>query len=433
LSSDLGTGQGLAVKLAGRLPFFYGWVIVYIGFLGVFIMGATAFWGLPVFVAPMQDDTGWSGASIFGALSVRFVVGAFGGLLLGQFADRRGGAARLLLIGIIIDAASMAALRWVESPLQFILLYGVIGGAGNTGMRLTQATLLPKWFIQRRGLAVGYSSMGGGLSAFVMVPLVSFMVAELGWRDAWTALAAIMLLLVLPCVPFAVRSPEDMGLHPDGREPPTPSAPHPAVERSFTLREVTRSWVFWVLLAAVVFGSYSLQTSTIIMVPYFEDIGFSSVVAASAISVYGIFSVAARFIWGIAADRLTVRRALAIQAFLTCGGAVFLLQVEGQAMLYVASAYLGVMLGGFPPLSQLVWPEFFGRGHIGSIMGLVQFFATIIGSSGVVLSGFLFDQTGSYSTSLWVVVATWLCCGAAVLLARPKRRREPPPIVSGAA
>ena len=421
MASDSSFGSGLAVKLAGRLPFFYGWVIVYIGFMGVFMMGATTFWGLPVFVTPMIDDAGWSRASIFGALTLRFIVGAFGGLLLGGFADRKGGPARLLLIGVLVDAASMAALRWVGSPLEFILVYGVIGGAGNTGMRLTMATLIPKWFVQRRGAAVGYSSMGGGASALIMVPLIALLVGELGWRDAWVALAALMLVTVIPCVPFAIRSPEDMGLHPDGR-PPLATGPARASipERSFSLSEAMHSWTFWILLASIVFGSYSLQTGTIVMVPYFKDIGFSPGVAASAVSVYGFFSIAARFIWGFAADRLTVRRALVVQAFLTSIGAFLMVQIGGQLSLYVVAAYMGIMLGGFPTLGQLIWPEFFGRAHIGSIVGVVQFFSTVIGSSGPLLAGLMFDQTGSYSTALWLLVGTWLACGIAVLAARPR-------------
>jgi len=427
LSSDVDPRNGLAIALARRLPFFYGWVIVYVGFMGVFMMGATTFWGLPVFVTPMIDDTGWSRSEIFGALTLRFIVGAFGGLLLGGLADRRGGPARLLLIGVIIDASSMAALRWISSPIEFILLYGVIGGAGNTGMRLTMATLIPKWFIQRRGAAVGYSSMGGGASAFIMVPLLALLISEFGWRDAWVGLAVFMLVMLIPCVPFAVRSPEDMGLHPDGRAPVplTDHAQPVRSDRSFSLSEAMHSWVFWILLASIVFGSYSLQTGTIIMVPYFKDIGFSPGLAASAVSVYGFFSIAARFIWGFAADRLTVRRALVIQALLTSIGAFFMVQIGGEVTLFVVAAYMGIMLGGFPTLGQLIWPEFFGRMHLGSIVGVVQFFSTVIGSSGPLIAGFIFDQTGSYSPALWLLVATWLGCGIAVYAARPRRQPEP--------
>jgi MFS family permease len=409
------------------MPFFYGWVVVFVSFLGVFMMGATTFWGLPVFVTPMIDDTGWSRTPIFGALTARFIVGALGGLLLGGLADRRGGPARLLLIGVLIDAGSMIALRWVQNPLQFILVYGVIGGAGNTGLRLMMVTLIPKWFIQRRGAAVGYSSMGGGAAAFVMVPLIALLVDQLGWRDAWVALATLMLVTIIPCVPFAVRSPEDMGLHPDGRPPVVTNPARPLrSDHSFSLSEAMHSWVFWVLLVSIIFGSYSLQTGTIIMVPYFKDIGFTPGVAASAVSVYGFFSIAARFIWGFAADRLTVRRALIAQAALTSVGAFLMVQIGGQLSLYVIAGYMGIMLGGFPTLSQLILPEFFGRAHIGSIVGVTQFFSTVIGSTGPLIAGFIFDQTGSYSPALWLLVGTWLGCSLAVFAARQRLRAEQP-------
>ena len=414
---------GIAGRLARRLPFFYGWIVVYIGFLGVFMMGATSFWGLPVFIRPMTDDTGWSRGSIFLALTLRFIVGAFGGLILGRFADRRGGPSRLLLIGLLVDAGSLAALRWVESPLQFILLYGVIGGAGNTGMRVTGGTLIPKWFLERRGKAVGFSSMGGGLSALIMVPLISVMVSELGWRDAWTALAALMLVLVLPCVPLAIRAPEDMGLQPDGIDHAARTRANPAYlsERSYTLQEALRMPEFYLLLAAIVFGSFSLQTGTIIMVEYFRDIGFTKTTAAAAVSIYGLFSIVARFVWGFAADRLTVRMALVVQALLTAVGAVLMIEIGEAWSLYAVSAYMGIMLGGFPTLGQLIWPEFFGRFHIGSIVGLTQFFTTILGASGPFIAGYIFDSTGTYTTSLWILVATWLLCALATYAVRPRR------------
>ena len=94
-----------------RTPFFYGWIIVFIGFLCVFMNGATTFWAMPVFVGPMSDDTGWSHTSILIALSVRFIMSALGGLFLGRFADKRGGAARILLFGVLLDAALLMTIR----------------------------------------------------------------------------------------------------------------------------------------------------------------------------------------------------------------------------------------------------------------------------------------------------------------------------------
>jgi MFS family permease len=414
----------LAARLNSRLPFFYGWVIVGICLLCVLMNGATTFWAVPVFIGPMAEDTGWSNGAIFAALSIRFIVSATGGLFVGRFADARGGAARLMLIGVLIDAGSLLTLRWADSPLTFILLYGVVGGLGGTSVRLVQSTLIPKWFVARRGVAVGFASNGGGLSAIIMAPITALLISEFGWRDAWGVLGIIMIVLLLPLVPFAVRSPEDLGLQPDNGATVRRSVRSAATERSFTLAEVVHTWQFWLLLTGVLIGNFSLQTHTVVMVPHAEDLGFSSERAATALSMYGLFSLAMRFVWGSMADRFTVRVAIIMQSLLT-GLAVFLLmQITGLASLYVIMAFQGMTLSGYPPLQTLVWPEFFGRMHIGSIVGVTQFFTTVVAGAGPVIVGVLYDQTGSHTTSLWLLVATWMASAAVMLIVRPAQRSE---------
>jgi len=424
--------DSLAGRLAARLPFFYGWVIVYICFISVFMMGATTFWGIPVFVVPMADDTGWSHGGIIGGLAARMIVGAGAGLLVGHIADRRWGAAKLLLIGVSIDSLALFSLRWVESPLQFILVYGVVGGLGNTGMRLVQATLIAKWFVGRRGTAVGFAANGGGVSALIMVPITALLIDQLGWRDAWGALGGIMALSLIPLVPLALRAPEDVGLLPDnGVQSRRSGAVSAENERSYRLGEVVTTWQFWLLMLAALFGMYSLQTHTVVMVPYFKEIGFSSGQAAAGLSVYGAFSIFMRFAWGWLADRFTVRKAIIIQAILTGIGALILLRVGGATSLYIAMAYQGMMLSGYPPLQILLWPEFFGRLHIGSIVGLTQFFVTLAGAIGPVIAGVVYDETGSYASTLWLLLATWLACAALMFVVRPARdakRKAPRPL-----
>lgn len=416
--------HSIAARVAARLPFFYGWLIVLLGFLSVFMMGATTFWAVPVFIGPMEADTGWSRGAIFGALTTRFVVGAFFGMLLGRFADTRGGPPKLLFFGVLIDAACIGGIIFVQTDWQFILLYGVLGGAGNTGMRLVQSTLVSKWFVLKRSTAIGFSSIGGGVSALIMVPITQVLIESIGWREAWLALAVMLAVVMLPLVPFAVRSPEDMGLQPDNGELPKPGSRRrvsAATERSFTFREATHTVRFWVLMLAIVFGSYSLQTNTIIMKPYFDEIGFTSAVAASALSVYGLFSIGARFLWGFVSGRLSGRPALILQSIATAGTVALMLQIDGQVFLYTAAALSGLMLGGFPILGQLIWPEYFGRAHIGSIVGLVQFITTLIGAMGPLIAGVVSDRTGSYESSMYALIATWLLCAAVIFAVRPER------------
>jgi MFS family permease len=419
--------------LARRLPFFYGWVIVFIAFLSVFFTGATAFWGLPVFVGPMHEDTGWSHASILGGLALRFTTGAVCGLFLGRFADARRGPALMMVAGSIIDGGALMALRWVQTPLQFLLLYGLVGGIGGSGMRMFQATLVPKWFVFRRGSAIGFAALGGGASALLMVPLIALIIRELSWRDAWTFLGAFFLISMLLCSLLVVRAPEDVGLEPDnGVVPADNTRVTAATERSYTLSQAARTWRMWFLLSGVVFGAYALNTNSIVLVPYYEEIGFSSAEAATAMSAYGLASVCTRLVWGYIADRFTVRRALVFQAGTTGLAALLLLQIQGETSLFLVSALQGTLLSGFPTLSSLVWPTFFGRRYLGSIVGVTQLFSTFASAGGPLLAGYIFDRSGTYVTTVWMLFAAWLICALIVFLVRPARE-TPVALPAGAA
>lgn len=420
----------LASRVNERIPFFYGWIIVSIGFLCVFMNGATTFWAMPVFVDPMSEDTGWSHTSILLALSLRFIMSALGGLFLGRFADRRGGAARILLIGVLFDACILMTIRWVSSPLQFVLLYGVAGGFAGTGVRIVMATLTAKWFVARRGAAVGFSANGGGFAAIIMSPITAILIEEFGWRNAWGILGIVMAVILLPLVPLAVRAPEDMGLEPDNGFVPRRAIRTAAAERSFALGDIIRTWQFWLLLLGVTLGNYSLQLHTYVMVPHFEDIGFSTTTAASALSVYGFTSIGMRFFWGMLGDRFSVRSAVIVQSLLTAIGAFLLLQVGGVESLYAIMAFQGMMLSGFPPLQILVWPEFFGRLHIGSIVGLTQFVTAVVGAAGPLIAAFIHDQTGSYEASIILLIVTWLACAAVMLVVKPAHARAAPEATS---
>ncbi|MGE0057318.1 MAG: MFS transporter [Dehalococcoidia bacterium] len=415
----------IARFVAQRLPFFYGWVIVFVSFLCVFIMGATTFWALPVFVGPMHEDTGWSHTVIFLGLSANFMATGFGGLIFGRFTDLKGGASKLLLVGLIVDVLALSSLRWVQEPWQFILLYGIVGGLGGTSIRLVQATLISKWFVARRGTAIGVASNGGSISALVMVPLIAQLINAFGWRDAWSILGVIALLVILPLVPLVVRAPEDLGLQPDNGYQPPAGRRNAAVERSYRLSEVMRTGSFWVLLFGVLVGNYSLQAHTVVMVPHLEDIGYSSAEAATALSAYGFFSLFMRFVWGNLADARGVRMAIVAQSALSAVGAFLLMQVGGVLSLYLIIAFQGLMMSGYPPLQIMVWPEFFGRTHIGSIVGLTQPFTVIAGALAPVITGALFDQTGSYHAALWMLVGTWLLCSTVMIVVRPGGRSSP--------
>ncbi|MBM3940008.1 MAG: MFS transporter [SAR202 cluster bacterium] len=143
-------------------------------FWGNFVTTGVTNWGLQVFAVPMQDDTGRSRASIYSALTVRWLAGAVLGLLIGRWLDRRHGLRALFVLSGVFGALTTSALSLLQSSLQFTLLFGLAGGVATIGAtQLATATLTAKWFVRGRGRAMGIASLGAAAAALVMSPLVT--------------------------------------------------------------------------------------------------------------------------------------------------------------------------------------------------------------------------------------------------------------------
>ena len=368
----------------GRLPFFYGWVIVAVGFLMGFIAGG-AFWAASVIAIPMREDLEWSLSSIYFGLTVRMLVGAAGMFLFGRFGDLKHGARIVGVISGAVAALSLAAIALIDSQWEFILFYGVIGGMTTSGTGfLVMSAVVPRWFLQRRGRAVAMATMGTGAALLV-------------WRQ-----------------------PEDVGLHPDGihteGSSQSPSAPP---ERNYTASEAIRTKTMWILLLAIAAASLSPNGIPSTLVPMYIDKGFSTQVAALGFSIYGLFSMLARFFWGYLADRYHIRTVLIAISIFTAMSMPMMLILHGNGALIYA-ALVGFGIGGFVGTQQLVWPSYFGRRHLGAIVGMSMPVTFGVMAIGPLLMAQSFDRTGGYGFGLACMGISWIVCAGAIFLAKPK-------------
>jgi cyanate permease len=416
-----------------RPQIFYGWIMVAVaGLGGVFTLG-TGLWSIGIFVSPMQDELGWSRTAIFGALTVRALVAGALSPFIGPFFDTRNGPRIMSIVTAIILGTSMMAIRWVQEVWQFYLLFGVLGAVANvSGGTVLVESIVPKWFIRKRGRAVAMASMGGAFGpvfpAGIQVAILAF-----GWRDAWLALGAFTLAVLLPLAFLIRTSPEDMGLLPDGDVEPeeqlgavssasSPQAARRVEEVSLTRGEAFRTPSFWMLVVIFSITSLGVQGFIANWLPYFQDIGFSAKTGALALTVYGAFVLPARFLWGFLAERYSVRYLLMIQHILTAWGVIILLSIGNIGMLLLFAVFMGLAYGGYIPLQRLIYPIYYGRAHLGAIRGSMRPAITVASAAGPLLIAGLYDIRGSYTLAFTVVMSTWLLAGLMFMFAKPPKR-----------
>ena len=413
-----------------RWPFFYGWVIVGVAFVGSGLGSGISIWGASVFVLPMTEELGWSRTEFFAAFAVRAVVVGVTAPVVGPWLDTRHGPRLMAIGGAFVLAGSMALLTYTEHLWQFLLLYGVLGGLAELGGGFViLITVLPKWFVAKRGRALGIATMGVGLGALIFPSAVSAVVDAEGWRSAWVWLGAatgtVWLLLAL-----LVRTrPEDVGLWPDGAPEPLSGMPAAgAGERSLTRGEAVRTRAFWLLLAAsslIALGIVGFQTNWL---PFLLETGFSVAQASAGIAVYGLVSGLSRPVWGLLAERVPPRLLLAASAAATSVVIVLFLNVGSVAFLAVYLAAAGVSMGGFVILQALLTADYFGRAHLGAVESVLRPFMLGTGALSPLLFGVLYDLRGDYGAAFLVAAAAWLAAGLILLAARPPaaaRQRRP--------
>ncbi len=406
---------------------FYGWIIVFSVFVAGSFAGGVGFWGIGIFVIPMESDLGWSRTTIFGALSIRALVGGFFAPVIGPYLDSSRGPRILAIAGSIVLGISLIGIKYVDSVWQFYILYGVLGSLSMLTMGQNMAqVIIPKWFIKKRGRALGFATMGTPLSGIIFPIPLAALISVVGWRDTWFFLGIVALLVLVP-VAFLIRTkPEDMGLAPDGESLQIKSkvlgtnTQNSDFEKSYTRSEALRSRSFWLILLAVGIVGMGVQGFQPNWLPYFQEVGFTATTGATAIAIYGLAAAAARLIWGSLGEKFPTKNLMVTQTLLTAIMIGSLFFVRSPIMLFTYAFFQGLTLGGQFILQPLMIANYFGRQHLGAVRGVMRPFITFSGAIGPVFVAGLFDATGTYKVAFLFVLSTWIIASLIYLLAVPK-------------
>src|SRR5437667_10456623 len=298
----------LAATLARR-NIHYGWVMVGVTFITALIAAGTV--GAPgVFIVPLQKEFGWTTAEISSALSIRFIL--FG--LMAPFAAalmNRYGLRNVTLLALLIVVSGLVASLAMTQVWQLMLLWGVVIGLG-TGMTalVLGATIAARWFAARRGLVVGILTASVATGQLVFLPLLASLTERYGWRVA-LSLVCVMLGVSAFLVLLVMRDrPSDVGLRPFGDEgteplpaPPPNTTPIMAAALG-TLRDASKSHVFWILFATFfICGASTNGLVQVHLIPMCLDFGIPQVQAASLLAAMGIFDFFGTIVSGWLSDR----------------------------------------------------------------------------------------------------------------------------------
>jgi MFS family permease len=395
---------------------FRGWIVVGAAFAVLFVAyGAQYSFG--VFFAAMLAEFGWSRGSLGGAFSVY----TFGYCVLGFFAGRltdRWGPRAVIAAGGVFLGSALAGMSLVTELWQPYVLYGLVASFGMATAFVPCNSTIVRWFVRRRGLAVGLATSGQSAGMLVGAPLAQALVTSAGWRATYAIYGLVALVGLNAVAPLMRRDPESVGLTPDG----DPASRAPVIEPAAGVGDAMRTGAFWALMATFTATWIPVFVPIIHTVPLARDLGYSPLVAASLLSALGAGAVPGRIVIGAASDRIGRKRALAAMLLVQAVAFLAFLGAGSLAALYAVVGLFGFSYGAVTALFPSIIGDFFGRDRAGSLVGIYFAVAGAATALGPVGAGAIYDATGSYALAFVLSAAFNVAALVALLLAKRPRR-----------
>jgi len=339
------------------------------------------------------------------AMTVMAGVSALISPVIGNLMDRVS-LRLLMLLGAVLLGAGYAALSLATSFNHVLVIFGVLIAPANVLLGPIGATvLLSRWFVNRRGTAMGIAIAGIALGGFVFPFIMQGLIDGFGWRTAMRLLGLVIAVLTVPAALLVINRPSDRGLHADGAASDPHVAHKAAAAPPLSAWAILSDPTFWlvVLIVSIVTSGMKGMVTNLSLLA--TDVGITASTAATLVSVYAGAGFIAKLNFAALADRMSPRTLLAISLVGFGLGMTGMIYAEnGYAMIFGSVMLIGLFGGLMVPMQSFLSPRIFGTVVVGKATGLLSGVQLLFLLSTPMLFGKISDVFGSYD-AIFVVFA----------------------------
>jgi MFS family permease len=375
-----------------------------------------------VLIVPLEQEFHWTRATISLAVSINILLyglmGPFAGALMQRFGVRRTSMTAMAAL-----AACVALATRITHPWQLVVIWGIgVGLATGMVAIILGATVVNRWFVERRGLALGVLTASTATGQLVFLPVLAAMIERHGWRWAVAIVAGAAVLAIGIIAGFMREYPEDVASAPLGGvavAPGTRLKTNPIGAAFGALRDGTRSRDFWLLFAT--FFICGASTNGLVgthLIPAAHDHGIPEVRAAGLVAMMGIFDLFGTTGSGWLTDRWDSRALLAWYYSLRGLSLLFLpraLAANHDSSLVIFAVWYGLdWIATVPPTVRLA-TDAFGKERAPIVFGWIAAGHQLGAATAALGAGWIRTTTGDYQAAFWTSGALCLVAGSLAL------------------
>ena len=398
-----------------KFPFFYGYIVLLFGSIGILfsIPGQTV--GVSVFTDPVKDALGLTRNQFSNAYLVGTLLSAFFVTKAGRLFDKFGArfvaffAAFFLAIALLLFSyaekfsntlqALLNLNTWFVPFILLCVLFFLVRFCGQGVLTMASRNMVMMWFDKNRGKVNAISSIAVSLGFSSSPILFNYLINKNGWQLSWQILAVCLFIFSFLILQFYRNRPEDFGLVPDGfiSKKAVKKNTVATIEVNFTLAQARKTRAFWMFGLALAFNSFFSTGFTFHVISIFKTQGYARAEAIAVFLPISIIAISVSTLANILSDYVPHKIYLFFMLFggiLASLGLIYLDTTLGIILLIIG---LGIYSGLFAVVNAVTWPRYFGRTYLGAITGKVMSFLVVASAIAPSLFSYCFSTFGSYS------------------------------------
>jgi MFS family permease len=393
---------------------FFGWSVAWSAFAIAVYAWGIGFYGPSVFLQSLHETRGWPISQISSAITAHFLLSAIVIACLPEI-HRRLGIAKTTFLGAVLTAAGLILWSSAREPWQ-LFAAAIPSGAGwamTSGAALN--AIVAKWFDRDRPIAIALAFNGASVGGVLFVPLWVWLIRSIGFPSAALLIGGCMVAAVAYiCVRFLAKSPEDMGLAPDG------DVSHQAVVRPQPRRTriaIVRSWRFITISAAFSLGLFAqIGLLAHLVTRLAPDLGIEH--AGFLVSLATVCAVIGRTAAGKWMGEHDRRFAAAANFAVQIAGVLLLTFGSGWLGLTLGCVLFGLGIGNLTSLPPLIVQREFEREDVATVVALIIAINQGVFAFAPAVIGAMRDTTADYQLPFALIALIQLLAAVIILLGR---------------
>lgn len=407
---------------------FYGWYIVGASLI-LIILDGLLLYSFGIFLPGLNEKFSLSEAGGSSIYALRSFVLAFSLAISGRLVDKYD--PRIIIFsGGFICAIGLLLSGLADTKIELFLYFGVLIGIGDGVLYITCVTLISRWFVKKRSLAIGIITTGVPLSGLFVPPITTWLIINHGISNAFFGLSAFIFIAIFSAL-LLRRSPGDKNLKPYGAEDVglDNDNSHLAsdVSKDWNAKDAIKTPAFWLLYVIWLFGFITFLIIITHLFNYEIHVGIPEMLASGAPAAIGLGSIFGRIVLsGFLTEKIRSELILFVCFFVQSSSIFILLFFKDIQYYYVFGLLFGFFYSGWVPIFPMILGDFYGLKALGAIYGFFGTSFSVAAITGPILAGYLFDRTGSYFYPFLIAIIICYLAAALTFFIKKPEKKQPP-------